>query len=160
MGRGKRGQYALKRLGAVHAGGSFAIYWLEEPSAEDQHALQRAVERLQQTGAVAEVLNRERLEALEADPDAELMLDAAPGFYFSGRLDGPLVCATTKDRGTHGQLPSRDGLEAAFLAAGPGIRPGKNLGRVSLKQIAPTLARLLELPADILAPKEKPIDLC
>ncbi len=153
------GRFALKRLGAVHAGGSFAVYWLEEPSVQDRRTLEKAVERLRQTGAVAEVLDGARLEDLEADPDAELMLDAAPGFYFSGRLDGPAVCHTTKDHGTHGQLPTREGLEAALIAAGPGIGAKKNLGRVSLRQVAPTLARLLELPTNILAPKVNPIDL-
>ena len=159
LNRDATGRFALKRLGAIHAGGSFAVYWLEEPSAQDRRALEKAVERLRRTGAVGEVVDGARLEDLEADPDAELMLDAAPGFYFSGRLDGPAICSTTKDRGTHGQLPTREGLEAALIAAGPGIGARKNLGRVSLRQIAPTLARLLELPTNILAPKENPIDL-
>jgi hypothetical protein len=152
------GRHVLKRLGAVHAGGSFAVYWLEEPSAQERCALEKAVERLRQTGAVAEVLDSARLEDLETDPDAELMLDASPGFYFSGRLDGPAVCDTTKDRGTHGQLPTREGLEASLIVAGPAVGARKNLGRVSLRQIAPSLARLLELPAGILAPRGNPID--
>jgi predicted AlkP superfamily pyrophosphatase or phosphodiesterase len=140
LGKDDSGQFTLKRMGAVHAGGSFAVYWLA-------------------TGAVAEVMGSDELRELEADPDAELMLDAATGFYFSGRLQGPAVCTTTKDRGTHGQLPTREGLEAAFIAAGPRIKAGKNLGRASLRQIAPTLVRMLDLPTDILAPKENSIDL-
>ena len=157
--RGADSSLALRRLGAVHAGGSFALYWLEEPSGDDQRRLEKAVERLCATGAVQEVIERQKLAALEADPDAELMLEAAPGFYFSDRMDGPAVRDSVKDRGTHGHLPTRAGLEAAFIAAGREIAPGKNLGRVSLKQIAPTLARLMGLPADILAPEEKPVAL-
>ena len=152
--RDAKGAPQLQRLGAVHAGGSFAIYWLEEPSNENRRALRRAVERLRETGAVAEVMNREELAALEADPDAELMLDAAPGFYFSDRAEGPVVRASDRDRGTHGQLPSLPGMQASFIAAGQGIASGKNLGRISLTQVAPTLARLLGLPTDILASKE------
>jgi hypothetical protein len=87
------------------------------------------------------------------------MLEAAPGFYFSDRMEGPAVRDSVKDRGTHGHLPTRAGLEAAFIAVGQEIAAGKNLGRVSLKQIAPTLARLMGLPADILAPEEKPLAL-
>ncbi len=150
---------ALRRLGAVHAGGSFALYWVEEPSGDDRRRLEKAVERLCATGAVQEVIDRQKLAALEADPDAELMLDAAPGFYFSDRMDGPAVRDSAKDRGTHGHLPTRAGLEAAFIAVGREIAAGRNLGRVSLKQIAPTLARLMGLPADILAPEEKPLAL-
>jgi predicted AlkP superfamily pyrophosphatase or phosphodiesterase len=85
------------------------------------------------------------------------MIEAAPGFEFSDRLEGPVISDSPKDRGTHGYLPSRPGMEATFIAVGREIVPGKNLGRISLKQIAPTLARLMGLPSDILGPKERPL---
>ena len=106
-----------------------------------------------------EIVDWRQLEVLQADPDAVLMIEAAPGFCFSERLEGPVVCDSTQDRGTHGYLPSHAGMEAMFTAVGPEIAPGKNLGRISLKQIAPTLARLMGLPADILASKETPLAL-
>jgi hypothetical protein len=43
-------------------------------------------------------------------------------------------------------------MEAVFIAVGREIAPGKNLGRISLQQIAPTLVQVMGLPADILAP--------
>lgn len=157
--RAADGSTALRRLGAVSAGGSLAVYWLEQPSADDRRRLASAIEQLQATGAVLETLDRKRLEALETDPDAEMMIEAAPGWSFSEDLEGPLVRNSPKDRGTHGYLPSHAGMEATFIAAGRDVAPGKNLGRISLKQIAPTLAQLLQLPADVLASEEKPIDL-
>ncbi len=153
------GTARLARLGAIHAGGSFAVYWLEPPTAEDKHALERALRRIQDTGAVAEVLDRARLEALGADPDAEFILDAASGFYFSDRFEGPPIQASREDHGTHGHLPSRRGLEASFVARGAGITPGKDLGRIRLTQIAPTLARQLGLRAAALASSEAALDL-
>jgi predicted AlkP superfamily pyrophosphatase or phosphodiesterase len=157
--RGADGSLSLRRLGAVSAGGSLAVYWLEEPSADDRRRLATAVTRLREMGAAREIFDRGQLEALEADPDAELMIEAAPGFVFSERLDGPVLSDSAKDRGTHGYLPSQAGMEAMFTAVGPDIAPGKRLGRISLKQIAPTLAHLMKLPADILAPGEKPLAL-
>jgi predicted AlkP superfamily pyrophosphatase or phosphodiesterase len=147
----------LGKLGAVHAGGSFAVYWLEEPSASERASLARAVKRLVEAGTVEEVVDRARLESLSADPDAELSLDAAPGVYFSDRFEGPLVRDSVMDRGTHGQLPTRPGLEASFIVAGPEVGGGRNLGRMALTQVAPTLARLLGLPGDILASHENPV---
>lgn len=155
--RGADGSAALRRLGAVSAGGSLAVYWLEEPSPDDRRRLGTALDRLRDTGAVQEIVGRQKLEALQSDPDAELMIEAAPGFGFTDRLEGPVVSDTSKDRGTHGFLPSHPGMEAMFIAVGREIEPGKNLGRISLKQIAPTLAQVMGLPADILAPGEKPI---
>jgi hypothetical protein len=102
-------------------------------------------------------VDRERLDSLSADPDAELIIDAAPGVYFSDRFEGPLVRDSLKDRGTHGQLPTRPGLEASFIVAGPQLSGGRNLGRMALTQVAPTLAHVLGLPSGILASSEKPI---
>lgn len=152
---GADGSLALRRLGAVSAGGSLAVYWLEEPSPDDRRRLATAMDRLKATGAVQEIIDWRHLEALQADPDAIFMIEAAPGFCLSDRLDGPVVSDSTKDRGTHGYLPSRAGMEAMFAVVGPEIAPGKNLGRISLKQIAPTLAQVMGLPADILASEEK-----
>jgi predicted AlkP superfamily pyrophosphatase or phosphodiesterase len=157
--RGADGTLALRRLGAVSAGGSLAAYWLEEPSADDRRRLAAALDLLCTTGAVQEIVDRRQLEALGADPDAELMIEAAPGFCFSDRLEGPVVSGSPEDRGTHGYFPSRSGMEATFIAVGREIAPGESLGRISLMQIAPTLAQVMGLPADILASREKPLAL-
>ena len=161
FGRNSNGAGALKlkKLGAIHAGGSFAIYWLEPPKEEEWQALTRAVEQVAATGAVSQVLDRKQLRELGADPDAAVILDAANGFSFSDRTEGPLVCDSVNDRGTHGHLPAREGLEASFVAVGPGIKPAKNLGRLLLTQIAPTLAAILRLPANSLASQAAAIDL-
>ena len=157
--RGADGSLTLRRLGAVSAGGSMAVYWLEQPSADDRRRLATALDSLRETGAVKEIVDRQKLEALGADPDAELMIEAAPGFELSDRLEGPVLTESSKDRGTHGYFPTHAGMEAMFIAVGREIAPGKNLGRISLKQIAPTLARVMELPPDILAPGEKSLQL-
>lgn len=159
FGRNASGEPELKRLGAIHSGGSYALYWLEEPTSENRRSLQNAVARLVESGAVREVLDRPRLKALGADPDAELMLDANPGCYFSDRHSGPIVQESTRDRGTHGHMPSVPGMEAGFVAAGPGIKPGKDLGRIGLTQVAPTLIRQMGLTTSILAAEVGPIDL-
>jgi predicted AlkP superfamily pyrophosphatase or phosphodiesterase len=159
FGRNARGEPELKRLGAIHSGGSFALYWLEEPTNENRRSLQKAVARLAESGGVREVLDRPKLKALGADPDAELMLDASPGCYFSDRHAGPILQDDAKDRGTHGNLPSVAGMEASFVAAGPGIAHGKVLGRIGLTQVAPTLMKQMGLTTSILASEVEPVDL-
>jgi predicted AlkP superfamily pyrophosphatase or phosphodiesterase len=159
FGRNTAGALQLKKLGAIHAGGSFAIYWLKAPTLQDRRALARAVSRICETGAVADVVDRKKLRALGADPDAELILDAARGYYFSDRKDGPLVRDSVDDRGAHGHLPSQAGLDACFIAIGPGIKKGKTLGRLTLTQVAPTLAKIFRLPAGALAAKVQALNL-
>ena len=156
--RGKK-HPELKHLGAVHAGGSFAVFWLEEPTAAEQQALDRALRRLMDTGGIAEAVDRAKLERLGSDPDAEWILDAADGFCFSGRFDGPVVGKESKDRGTHGHLPSRKGMEASFIVNGPGVSPGKNLGRIHLTDVATTLAQILAVDFSELSGDRKPLKL-
>jgi predicted AlkP superfamily pyrophosphatase or phosphodiesterase len=159
FGRNGSGALKLRKLGAIHAGGSYAAYWLQPPTRQDREALERAVKRIASTGAVAEIVDREKLHTLGADPDAELILDAAPGFLFSDRSNGPLVCESADDHGAHGHLPSHPGLEACFVALGQGIQRGKILGRIHLTQIAPTLARILGLPDRALPSNSPTLDL-
>lgn len=159
FGRDATGALRLKKLGAIHAGGSFAIYWLERPDVQDRQALKRAIQQVRATGSVADIVDRKKLRLLGADPDAALILDAARGFTFSDRTEGPLVRESDSDRGAHGHLPSQPGLEACFVAVGPGIRRGKNLRRIHLTQVAPTLAKILNVPPGGLASKSPALKL-
>lgn len=158
FGRNGEGNLTLKHLGAIHAGGSFALYWLEPPTDGERAALWKAVERLKAAGAVARVFSHTDLWRLGADPDATLILDAAPGFFFSDRTEGRLVQRTAHQHGTHGHLGQLPGLEASFVAVGPGIGAGKSLGRFPMTRVAPTLARLLGLSTRKLASREKAVD--
>ena len=45
--------------------------------------------------------------------------------------------------GDHGHDPSRPEMDATFVIAGPGVPRGQRLGRVDMRDIAPTLAALL-----------------
>jgi predicted AlkP superfamily pyrophosphatase or phosphodiesterase len=74
----------------------------------------------------------------------DLILDAADGYCFGDATDGELVGAS-KYLGNHGHLASRPDLGAFFLAAGAGIARGHGLGAITSRDVAPTLARLLDL---------------
>lgn len=78
----------------------------------------------------------------------DLLLEAEPGFAFTGEAEGELV-APPHHLGTHGHLPSRPDNAAFFLAAGPGLASGVNLGPIRTRDVAPTIAHLLdvELPS-------------
>jgi hypothetical protein len=47
--------------------------------------------------------------------------------------------------GMHGQMPDHPELAASFILAGPHIPRGKMLERVSMLDVAPTIARLTEV---------------
>jgi predicted AlkP superfamily pyrophosphatase or phosphodiesterase len=47
--------------------------------------------------------------------------------------------------GTHGYFPELKEMDASFFIAGPGIAAGRNLGRIDMIDIAPTLAALMKV---------------
>ena len=75
----------------------------------------------------------------------DLLLEAAPGFSFVDDADGEALLGPPKYLGTHGQLPTRDDNAAFFLAAGAGIRRGRELSAITSRDVAPTIAHLLGL---------------
>jgi len=59
--------------------------------------------------------------------------------------EAPVVDAPPGSLGSHGYLASDPDLQALFIASGRGIRPGVTLESVSNLDLAPTIARLLDL---------------
>jgi predicted AlkP superfamily pyrophosphatase or phosphodiesterase len=80
----------------------------------------------------------------EENPQAgDLLLEAASGYSFVDDAGGEETLGPPKYLGTHGQLPTHEANAAFFLAAGPGIRRGLELPRITSRDVAPTLAQLL-----------------
>ncbi|MGH9325882.1 MAG: alkaline phosphatase family protein [Terriglobia bacterium] len=128
------------KIDTVSNGGSFFIYW---PKTEDlRTAVDRALEPLLDRRLVWAVLGPQALRDLGADPQAELALDAPKGAMFGSSGRGALV-STQPTGGTHGYLPFRAGLEASFIAWGPGIRQGVDLHRIRMTSVGPTILRAL-----------------
>jgi len=143
------------------AGGSAAII-LKDPA---DTAVRDKVRALLDTLAadpangIAGILDRPAIAALGGSPLAEFWVDLRPGFAVTAALGGPLASVVAA-RGVHGFVPTHPEMYSFFLVEGEGIGRGVDLGIVDMRAIAPTIARLLqvpfpsaELPAiDVLAP--------
>jgi predicted AlkP superfamily pyrophosphatase or phosphodiesterase len=92
------------------------------------------------------IWSRDSLAALGGDPRALWAIDMNEGFYTNLGFRGELLFA--RSGGGHGYDPRRPELHAFFLATGPGIRSGTRLGVIRQTDIAPTVAKLLELRLD------------
>jgi predicted AlkP superfamily pyrophosphatase or phosphodiesterase len=129
---------------AWSGGGSAAII-LKNP--QDGALRQRVLEGLQHLAAdpangIASVQDAAQAGRLGAFPEASLVVEFAPGFYFGTALDGPLLSPATS-RGTHGYLPTHAGMHAVFYAKGKGVVAGRDLGLIDMRQLAPTFAAIL-----------------
>jgi predicted AlkP superfamily pyrophosphatase or phosphodiesterase len=76
----------------------------------------------------------------------DLILFAKAGYAFQAGADKPQpVEATTNYLGTHGYPNSDPELDGVFIASGYGIKPAAKLGRMTNLDVAPTLAKLLQV---------------
>jgi arylsulfatase A-like enzyme len=131
------------RATAHVAGGAAAVFVNPRGDAEAARAAEAAL------GAAAgdryTIVTRAELDALGAMEGAAFAVEAAPGYAIGGACDRGLSRAAAG--GTHGFLPSRDSMATGFVAKGDGVRAGVTIDSMRLVDIAPTVARLLGVPA-------------
>lgn len=134
------------RAAAWNAGGSAAIVLRDSADAATRRRVAALLGALAADPAsgIARVLDAPALAARGGFPGAAFLVDLAPGYTTGGRLRGPLVTPSAR-RGMHGHLPDRPELRAAFLALGAGVAPGRALGVIDMRDVAPTLARVLRV---------------
>lgn len=106
---------------------------------------------------IQRVLDGAQARAAGGFPDAAFVVGAKADVRIGGQMEGP-VLGPALPAGEHGHLPDNPEMDASFFIVGPGVPAGRDLGRVDMRDIAPTLAGLLglELPAaegrDLLSP--------
>lgn len=81
----------------------------------------------------------EEARKLGGFPEAAFVVGTKSGFYIGGAFDGPVV-RNLKNGGGHGFLPELAEMDSSFFLAGAGIPAGRKLGRIDMRDIAPTLA--------------------
>ncbi|MBK5299008.1 MAG: alkaline phosphatase family protein [Vicinamibacteria bacterium] len=79
----------------------------------------------------------------------DLYFDPTPGYQASARFSSKVIVGPPLviGMGAHGPFPTRRRLHGIFYAVGPGVRAGARPGIVRQVDPAPTVARLLGIPA-------------
>lgn len=135
------------KAAAWPAGGSCAIV-LRDPSDKETAAkVLKIFGRYTTTDGkpLNRVLVRKDLERMGAIPQAELMLEAAPGFAFDEAMTGDEIHESKNYRGTHGHLPTRVEMRSALIIYGAGARVGAKVAVARMIDIAPSAAAVLGL---------------
>ncbi|HUD93776.1 ectonucleotide pyrophosphatase/phosphodiesterase [Sphingobium sp.] len=128
------------------AGGSAAIM-LARP--DDQALAARVRKLLDQLAAnpangIDRVADKAELAALGGNPQAAFAVNLKPGFV-TDIYRGPTapIVVHSPVKGMHGYFPGPTNLQSTLLLMGKGVTPGKDLGQVDMRAIAPTLARVM-----------------
>ena len=136
-----RGDVTGGKIATVSNGGSFFIYW---PQGTDFSAVVKAaVKPITDQGLAYAVFDQPHLQQMGADPEAGLALEAPDGAEFTSKADGVLVQPLRSPQGMHGFLPSRPGLQSAFIACGPDIQAGVDVGHIQMTEIGPTILKAM-----------------
>jgi predicted AlkP superfamily pyrophosphatase or phosphodiesterase len=141
-----RGKVTEWRAFAWLAGGSAGIY-IKDPADEDaRRSVAQILDALERdpTHPIARVWRGDEVKSTRGFPGADFLV-AVPGDYrLGGSLEGK-VLRPGVPRGSHGHAPDLTAVDASFFIAGPGIPAGLDLGRIDMRDVAPTLAGRLGL---------------
>lgn len=148
----EKGAVKRWRAYAWYAGGCAAIMLRDQSDDEARNKVSQLLKRLAGDAAsgVANVIDGSAARALGGFPDAAFVAGVRPPYRLGNKLQGP-VTVDARPAGTHGYMPDVKEMDSCFFIAGPGVTHGRNLGRIDMRDIAPTLAGLLglRLPAAV-----------
>jgi predicted AlkP superfamily pyrophosphatase or phosphodiesterase len=94
---------------------------------------------------IAKVIDKTEIAARGGGREPSFWVDFDIGWEPGHDLTGPLVTASTL-KGMHGYFPDHKEMRATFLIDGPGVPVKKSLGEIDMRDIAPTLAKLMNVP--------------
>ena len=78
--------------------------------------------------------------------DAVAVLVARPGFVFATSAKGDALVSEAGSIGAHGYPPQGRDMDGAFFLLGPHVPRGRDLGRIDMIDVAPTIAHILAIP--------------
>lgn len=94
---------------------------------------------------IEEVYTKTDVEKFNANPEADFMLEAKDGFFFSNDWQGDVVIEKSKALGTHGFSPNKPNYNTFFLVSGAKAQKGAVIPKASLVDEGPTMAKLLQI---------------
>ena len=127
-------------------GGSAAIVLHDRNDKGTEDAVRRLLHDLAANPAngIGTILEKPEIERLGGFPNATFVVDLQTGYQLGYATQGELV-TPAPSTGMHGFLPSHPEMRSSFFLRGKGIAAGRDLGIIDMRQIAPTLARILGL---------------
>ena len=141
-----KGKVKTWRAFAWYAGGSAAVMLANPNDEEARNKVADVLKRLasDKANGIERVLDESEIKKTGGFPNAAFAVSASAGYRLGNSFEGPVV-TTGRPGGTHGYLPDMREMDASFFIAGPGVPKGRNLGRIDMRDVAPTLAGLLRV---------------
>ena len=129
------------------AGGMAAVMLHDPGDRKTELAVEELLHKLaaDPNNGIESIQDRAEIRQLGGFPDAAFIVVLKPGFYAGDSLTGDMVTDIHGVHGGHGFSPEFPDMRAAFFVSGSGIARHRDLGVIDMRQIAPTLAGILNL---------------
>lgn len=128
-----------------HTAGGSAFLHLRNPN--DNQALEIVRDILNDLpGSIRQlfrIVERDELDQIGADPASPIALAADPIASFSAAYSGEVI--RSAGGGTHGHFPDFHNMHTGFIAWGSGIKEAVHVSKIGMEDIAPLVAKLLEI---------------
>lgn len=126
------------------AGGVAPIFLKDPADAAVREKVRAVLERLARDPAngIAKILGAEEVRQLGGFPGAAFLVAMKTNYIIGYEPKGALV-TSARMPGNHGYLAEFPEMNSSFFIAGTGIPAGRSLGMIDMRDIAPTLARIL-----------------
>jgi predicted AlkP superfamily pyrophosphatase or phosphodiesterase len=125
-------------------GGSIAVV-LADPKNQEVHDKVAAILNglaANPASGFAKVIDKAGIAAMGGGTEPDFWVDLAIGYEAGRALTGPLVSDGT-NKGMHGYFPTHMEMRSTFMIEGPGLPKKGALGEVDMRDIAPTIAKIL-----------------
>lgn len=130
-----------------NAGGSEAIVLHDQKDLATKAKVAELLAKLagDPGNGIDRIVGEEELRARGGFPDAVALVALRAGYLVGENSSGDLVTPTTTTHGMHGFWPDLPGMQSSFYLLGLGVPKAHALGVIDMRDVAPTLARLLEV---------------
>lgn len=129
------------------AGGMAAIMLHDPSDRQTEQQVKAMLDKLAADPAngIAQILDRDAIRKRGAFPNAAFLVVFQPAYYAGAAISGDLITLIPGSRGSHGFSPEYPEMHSSFFAVGKGIARHRDLGVVDMRQIAPTVAKILKV---------------
>jgi predicted AlkP superfamily pyrophosphatase or phosphodiesterase len=128
------------------AGGGAAIMLANPEDSAVRAQVSGLLDRLagDPANGIERVLTHAEIATQRGFPDAAYFVAFRIGYEFGSSLFAPLI-SDPSNLGMHGYLPDNPEMRSSFFLIGPHVPAGRSLGEIDMRQIAPTLAKIMHV---------------
>ncbi len=132
------------------AGGCSEVRLKDKNDKEVKQKVKVILDELQKdkNSGVLEILDNNNCRKRGSFPEADFVIVSKEGFEIRDNYTGPYIRENITQKAQHGYSENFEKMNASFLVHGKGIGKDKDIGKINLIDIAPTLSEIMGFNLD------------